>query len=265
MISRLPNAPLTEVVFEMQWKMVENPSLPIPIDPGYPLLVDVLTSYSKKKGFDTIKDFHPGYTGFGRSISRRFYKGEQSFPLLQIGPGIFAANESIEYEWNSFKKMAADGASEIVRNYPQLRNFPHEILHLELRYLDTFEESLVGSSNILDFINQATESEIKLPSFWDRSFFKKEKRGRIQIDADVKDMPDSIFSINIASAKKDEVPVIRMESKVITAGTKLIATGKVETFSSKLDIWMEKAHEKTSESFKELIKPDVFEKFEKAK
>ena len=127
----------------MQWGILNSP--PIPLDPGYPFVLDAFTSFANKLGFNKIQEFHGEYTGFGRSVSRRFYKAEGDFPLLQLGPGLFAANDSVDYDWQSFKKIVNKGASTVVANYPTLANFSLDIIQLEIRYLDTFEMSLLQS------------------------------------------------------------------------------------------------------------------------
>ena len=136
MPSRLPNAPLIEVVFELHWKLEDFPQRPLAIDPGYATLADLFEGYAKRKGFGRQTELQPGYGGVGETVSRRFYKGEASFPIMQLGHGLYAANASVEYEWNSFRKLAIDGASFVVENYPKLRNFDLSITRLEIRYID---------------------------------------------------------------------------------------------------------------------------------
>jgi uncharacterized protein (TIGR04255 family) len=259
MNSRLPKAPLTEVVFEMRWDTLPAP--PLPVDPGYPVLLDAFSNYARKRGFDSIEDKMPQYAGVGRSISRRFRIGQDAFPLLQLGHGLYAANESVNYEWASFKQMAADGASCIIDAYPKLEKFDLTISHVELRYIDTFEETLVGTTDIAEFINRATEEKVVLSPFWAGKLLSGEHRGRIHFESDVKKLPGSVFFVDFASAKRDEAPVIRMETKVVWSGSGLFPVRSASYFSKKLEPWLEHAHEVTHNSFFEIIKPTVLDRF----
>ncbi len=259
MISRLPKAPLTEVVFEMRWNTLPAP--PLPIDPGYPVLLDAFSNYAHKKGFDSIEDKQPPYAGIGSSISRRFRTGQDAFPLLQLGHGLYAANESVNYDWASFKQMAADGASCIIDAYPRLKNFELDISHVELRYIDTFEETLVGTTDIAKFLNLATEEKLMLSPFWTGKLLSGDQRGRIRFESDVRKLPGAVFFVDIATAKREETPVIRMETKVFWSGTKLFPVRNATKFSTKLEPWLERAHEVTHKSFLEIIKPAILDAF----
>jgi uncharacterized protein (TIGR04255 family) len=97
----------------------------------------------KKIGFGTTKDMsHPLQTG-PHGVVRRFYKAaDKPFPIMQIGSGIFASNESSEYEWRSFKSQVTRGLRTLLKVYPKLDFFTLRPSHLELRYVDIFGTSL---------------------------------------------------------------------------------------------------------------------------
>ena len=258
---RLPNAPLIEVVFEMRWALEATTDLPLPVDPGYATLLDAFDGYAQKKGFDRLVSLRHGYGGLGDSVSRRYYKGEDSFPLLQLGHGIFAANASTEYEWKAFKKFALDAASFVVANYPKFKNFNFSVRHLELRYTNAFEEALADAANWIDFFNKATTGHINLPDYLNNTAFKPERRGRFLIESDTKNPRDSIFSLELASARKADVPALRMTNKVFKFGEGIIPSTKIEKFGSALDGWLEAAHNFTSESFKQILTEEFRQNF----
>jgi hypothetical protein len=89
----------------------------------------------KKVGFGSTRDMsHPLQTA-AHSVVRRFYKAkDRPFPIMQIGPGIFATNESSEYDWRLFKKQAEQGIRALLRSYPKLDFFILKPIHMELRY-----------------------------------------------------------------------------------------------------------------------------------
>lgn len=264
MIGRLPKPPLAEVVFEMRWAVVEGPTLPLPFDPAYPQLLDAFSAYAKGQGFSATKEMQPPYFGLPKSISRRFYKSDDaSFPLLQIGPGVLAVNESVNYEWPVFKKMAVEAAVAVVANFPKLQGFGLTIEYLELRYIDTFDQKFIGDVDFVGFINEATTARLEWPSVEIDSARKfPAYRGRLHIENDLRRPAGAAFFVDIASAKKaDDTSAIRMETKVFSKGQDIIPAKSDKRFSPKLSEWMECAHDATSESFKRFIRPMIFEKF----
>jgi uncharacterized protein (TIGR04255 family) len=203
---------------------------------------------------------HKKYTGIGNSISQRFYREDSDFPLYQLGHGIYAANDSVNYEWELFRRFAADGAIEVFKNYPKFKEHRLNIKQLEVRYINIFEESLTGSSDLVKFIEEGTQIRLDLPKFWDSQKLKKQRRGRIQIEADTK-LPGTVFFIDLTTAKREATPVIRLEIKILSRGDKLLAAQNSRSFSKKLTEWMEAAHNLTSPAFKELVSENAFEQF----
>ena len=80
-----PNAPLAEVVFELRWRLVGDPSLPLPFhtDPGLLPALSQFTVEAARLGFGATRDMsRPQETG-AYGIIRRFYKSvDKPFPLL---------------------------------------------------------------------------------------------------------------------------------------------------------------------------------------
>jgi len=264
MIKKLPKPPLTEVVFEMRWKMLTNDTIPFPYDPSYPQLLDTFSKYAAAKGFVDQEDTQAPYSILALQIARRFQqKDSKSFPLLQIGPGLYAANESVNYDWDAFKKMAIDGASVIESSFPKLDAFGFNLDRLELRYIDTFDEDLIGTADLLDFMNKATTASVSIPELVGKDRLKSKYRGRIFFEADAKKPSGSVLSIDLISAarKKSGSAVIRMTTKVFSREDTVFPKSS-KRWSQKLDDWLEDAHHLTSTSFRRFVRPEVYEKFQ---
>src|SRR5262245_8926214 len=144
----LPNAPLVEAVFEFRWALAGPQELPpiVRTDPAYWATRDEFTIKARKMGFGTTREMAgPQEVPGGHTVGRRFYIAEgQEFPLLQIGPGIFASNQSAEYEWQGFKKQTLRGLDALLTSYPSLPSISMTPTYLELRYIDAFDASLLG-------------------------------------------------------------------------------------------------------------------------
>ena len=88
MSSKLPNAPLIEVVFELRWKLSGPEKAPPPMlsDPGYSVLLDGFSHSIRKAGFKHVQRMADEGMLLGYSIDRRFYRAEgRAFPLVQVG------------------------------------------------------------------------------------------------------------------------------------------------------------------------------------
>ena len=89
-VERLPNAPLSEVVFEMHWALEGAGERPTHLqwDPGYPALADAFTDEAKKAGFGVVRDLHLPTEIVGQSVLKCFYKekGRQDIPQKNSYP-----------------------------------------------------------------------------------------------------------------------------------------------------------------------------------
>ena len=165
-IARLPKAPLAEVVFELRWKLQGPPDSPpvLKADPGLLPLLDNFTNRMKKAGFGFSREMSPPLQTGGYGVARRFYKSSDSpFPIMQVGPGIFATNESSLYEWSAFKAQINVGLGAILDSYPKLGFYKLEPSYVELRYIDVFDGSLLGKATLFDFAERGTSLKFQLP------------------------------------------------------------------------------------------------------
>jgi uncharacterized protein (TIGR04255 family) len=202
----------------------------------------------------------------GHTISKRFYLAPDcEFPILQIGPGIFAANQSSDYEWNSFKKLVIDGVRAVLSSYPsQPAHFPLTPTHLELRYVDAFDRSLVGTTDIVQFLKVGTRMRIELPEFLrDASAFAGDLTGRVLLQRRLKKRKESQFNFDLGSGSRKGEKILRLETKVVTMDSGVPKLRKQATFLNELGNWLEFAHDVTSPCFKSLVTDDLMKKFER--
>ena len=157
--------------------------------------------------------------------------------------------------------MSLDGAAVVERSYPEFKDFNFAVTRLELRYLDAFEESLTRSTDLIDFLREGANARVALPKFWSSKLFNKTKSGCLLVETELRHLPGAKFSIDLASAKKEDIRILRMESKVFSAGDNLLSRREAK-FSAALDNWLFKAHEVTSPAFKAFINDELLKKFQ---
>jgi hypothetical protein len=265
---RLPNAPLVEAVFEMRWTLQGTPGTPLYQDPGFLPMRDLFTKNVARLGFVEMRDMIvPEDLLVGYGIARRFYLAkDRDFPLMQMGPGIFASNQSAEYDWPSFKKQVLDGLRAAIASYPVLPNYPLSPCHLELRYLDAFDAGLVGTTDMVQFLAAGTSMKLDVPpSLKSKKIFGDELQGRVLLQTSAKNWKATQFIFDLASGRRNEEAILRLETKVVTTAEGTPKLKKPQAFLSKVGKWLEFAHDITSPFFKDFVKPPVMQKFEKAK
>ena len=203
--TRLPRAPLAEAVFEMRWKLPGPPEAPaiLKSDPGLILLIEKFTARMKKLGFGHFTDMSPPFQTAGYGIARRYFKkATMPFPIMQVGHGIFATNESALYEWSVFKKQVRTGLLALLESYPKLGIIVLEPCYLELRYIDAFDKSLLGKAAVFDFLKRGTTLEINPPDILnDAQRFAGDAEGRFIFSRELKGWKGSRFVLDIGSGK----------------------------------------------------------------
>ncbi|HOJ93506.1 MAG TPA: TIGR04255 family protein [Dictyoglomaceae bacterium] len=157
----LKNKPLMEAIFEMQWKL-QGPDSEMGIDPYYKILIGRI--------YDRVKDEYPFYeplqtVDIPDEIARyivqyRFRKGENKWPLIQIGPGVITLNDTEEYVWEDFEERIHRIVNVLFEVYPDAEN-NLRINHLLLRYIDAIEFNY-EEDNIFSFLKKNLKVNIEL-------------------------------------------------------------------------------------------------------
>jgi uncharacterized protein (TIGR04255 family) len=262
--SQLPNAPLVEAVFELRWGLKKEPGQPLPLatDPGYPILAEEFGSDAPQHGFRVPRKMGPESLLFAYGIGIRFYKKEdQPFPIWQIGPGIFAANDSAAYEWLAFKRLVLDGTELLLSCYPTMKSFSFEPNYLELRYVDSFDSSIIGHSDLLGFLNEHTSFHLEVPQFLQKKPISKPPTGRLEFTYPVTDTRDTWFGVSIATGQFKNKDTIALISKVFTKSEKLNVGDSNASRLTFVEQWLEKSHAITSPFFKEFVSEPLMNHF----
>jgi uncharacterized protein (TIGR04255 family) len=234
-------------------------------DPGLIPLLDQFTKEMKKVGFGYTRDMtHPLQTA-PHGVVRRFFKAQdRPFPIMQIGPGIFATNESSEYDWKLFKQQVQRGIAALLRSYPKLNFFNLNPIHVELRYIDAFPASMVGSAALFPFLKEQTTLKIELPEMLtDKKRFEQDVKGRFLYRARLKAKKHSELQLDLGAGKDTQTgeELVRMETKVFSLASDVPPLGNSSKSRKAIDSWLEMAHGITSPLFKQIIKPTALAKY----
>jgi uncharacterized protein (TIGR04255 family) len=265
--TQLPSAPLTEVIFELRWELQPAPP---PFGLYDPALIPTVQQFSvemERMGYHHHQDMgHPTQMA-PHSVFRRFsLSSETLFPLMQIGSGIFATNQSVHYEWTSFRAQILNGVRALFIAYPKSRDVPLKPAHLELRYVDVFSKEIIGGGSIYDFARTGTSVAFSLQKVMaDKEKFWGAPVGRFFQERPLRERKDSRFGFDLASGQSGETKeeIVQLISKVVSTGNGVPALKSPKLFLPKLREWLDFAHGVTSPFFKSFIKPEVMKKFQR--
>lgn len=240
-MSKLPNAPLIEVIFEIRWQITNQNDI---VEFQY-LHGDLYSQL--KKDFPIRENLLPPEMPIDalRGVPVfRFRKEKNGYPLYQLGPGLLTINITDDnYYWDKFEKQINDILDSFVNVYPRsskLKFIP------SLAYVDFFELN-TPPNNPLDFINQNLNIKIE------QSFINEplENKG-LNFLLNYK-MEQDLLSLDIKSGQYNKIPGLVLQSKFI---------GENNVYSREsLTNWINHSHKILSEVFKNIIKEDLYKTF----
>ena len=155
----LKNKPLVEAIFELRWEL--QGTAPNQRDPHYTLLVGRI--------YDKLSKEYPHHEKLAAAnipeeiaaylIQHRFRKGEDQWPLVQIGPGIITLNDTDGYIWQAFEKKVSSLIKAFCLSHPIKEHL--QIMSLQLRYIDAIDFDL-NNQDLFDFLSTMMKTKINL-------------------------------------------------------------------------------------------------------
>jgi uncharacterized protein (TIGR04255 family) len=238
-MSKLPKAPLIEVVFELRWKVYPNEFQTIQYLPG-----DLYPHFKNKYPFREVIE---GIPLFGQAPSSRFRTGQNDYPLIQIGSGIFTVNTNdTKYFWDEYESSVIEAIQKLTEVYSFKEN--HNVT-LTLRYID-FIKFDFDKENVLEFLDKKLHIKIA-QSFYDSNELAK----NLFLNLNYR---NELGALNVAiNQGKDSLNVdgiiiqTNVTSNVISSTLTL----------NEVKIWLNQAHEVTSDIFKKMTKGYLQEEF----
>ncbi len=148
-ISKLPNSPLQEVIFELilnQEVDLNGNSTEESFDMAQGVFdKSVLSEFNHRV---TIP-FPPSIRIFPR-IKHQYWTNQGQWPVVQIGPGILTVNDTdVNYEWAKFYPLIIQNINRLIESYSK----ELDISKVALRYIDAVELGGANSEQKPDFIN----------------------------------------------------------------------------------------------------------------
>ena len=245
-IRQLLNKPLVEAIVELQWHVSPDQG-----DPHYTLFPGRL--------YDRVASLYPFHEPLPASIipqpviqnivQHRFRSKENSWPLIQVGPGIVTFNDTEGYTWENFGQQAKELVQNVFQTYPK----PEElrITSLLLRYIDAVELGNVRS-DVFHFLEDKLKTKIVLPSeLFDNVPVDKVPTG-FNFRADfAATNPKGSIAVRFATGTRQDKPSLIWETAVHSRGA------DIPEMPDGFGDWVEAAHRLTDDWFFKLIEGEL--------
>lgn len=238
-MSKLPKAPLLEVIFEIKWDITNNNDI-VKFQYLHGDLYSILKNdYPKRENLvpaevpiDIMKN----------NVMYRFKK-DTGYPLVQIGPGILTLNTIDNlYFWDNYRDEIIKVTNSLSEVFPEINQTN---LFLTLTYLDFFEID-IETENVIEFINSNLNLNIN------QTFIENENTKEINLTFSYK-IGDNTLILDLRNGNVNN-------KKGIILQTKLIGNKKKYTNTEQLE-WLNNAHETCSDIFKKITTENFYNSF----
>jgi|GEM_PF-114585 uncharacterized protein (TIGR04255 family) len=249
-MSRLANAPLQEVIFEVGWALDLDPSSGIESDTRFGLALGALKTLVKDKfphHVARVPFYELAPHAFNRKAVMQFRKEPNGRPLLQLGPGVFTVNDTDkDYDWDdSFKPTLIYGLDKLEEAYDGTLLYDQVVL----RYIDSVRVRDYGFTDWGSFIAEHLH-------FSYQNGFAKDL------------VPTDVSFQQLFECKNGDQLQIQVGSGSDSEGEprliwQTILQRKQAFDKAGLLAWGEEAHAYSSVIFKQFCKPDFYASFHK--
>lgn len=254
MAKELKSKPLVEAIMEIRWKLQGLPTEP-QVDPHYKLLLGRL--------FDRMLKDYPEHEQLptanvpdelvGHVVQHRFRVAANSWPLVQVGPGVFTINSTADYKWPDFRPRVLSATERLFDAHPKVGEL--KITNLILRYIDAVDFDF-GGGNTFEFLKDKLKLNVSLPEalFKDTSVENKPNSFTWQCTFKCQ-KPKGLISVRFATGQRNNVPAVIWETTVESKGDNLPEMPK------DFERWLDAAHDITDDWFFKMIEGDLERRF----
>jgi uncharacterized protein (TIGR04255 family) len=241
-MSKLPNAPLVEVVFELRWSVNDKSDL---MEAEY-LYGDIYAEIKNK--YPHRERILPIEIPVELTINKPVYRyraNKNDYPLVQVGPGLLTLNTTANlYEWNFF----FNDAKELIKTFLKIfKPKKEKKINLSLLYLDFFPFDF-KNEDVTKFINENLNIKIE-QSFIENVRYPKEINIAYSFDIEHGELKVSLQK-GINNSKNEG---LLLQSRINGA--------PIQPENDLITEWINNSHGICSNLFKELTKGQLYESF----
>jgi len=245
----LDNAPLKEVLFELQWEVDFLPEQGIRNDSGFEQAVLRFTQACQQDFKDVVllKPENIPPAAFIHRVTHRFFKIQGQHPLYQMGPGVFTVNDNNRnYSWADFEPLILNGLTCLRASYKK-ELIPAKV---QLRYIDRVSPFIFDDSNKFEFLREHLQVNAESYPFIEGELQDIQFIKRFLIDEN--SFINLLISTSVDKETKEEV----IEWHTFVSNNKRLTW-------EELGAWIANAHVICSKTFKSMISKQLYEYFSK--
>ncbi|MPN05568.1 hypothetical protein SDC9_152819 [bioreactor metagenome] len=242
-MSKLPKAPLVEVIFEIRWNSQKASDL----NDFQMLLGSMYTKLEKSYPLRTNLRPDPNIP-FGMFLGNptHRFQSKEGYPLFQLGPGVLSVNTIDNvYEWDNF----VETIKQVVEVFFELFHPSEQKATFTLKFLDFFKFDFQNNC-LLDFVGSKLNIKIN-------SKFLKEKPQKFTFGTTY-EINNKVFALNINTglntADNNKVNGLIVESSIAQ-------NVNFSEIKSELEKYLRESHDYLGTFFKEMTKGDLYESF----
>jgi len=238
--SKLKNAPLIEVIFELHWHDTADANGST-TDEGFDLAQGKFAEKIKSE-FPLHKKLIPeGFPIriFGAPL-HQYRKNELEWPVIQHGQGVFSVNETENgYEWQkTFRPTIIESVKKLLDSYEE----PLKFNRVKLQYIDAWD---IKKTNPKDFMKENLQTDIQT------NFEISGKLNNFSVFQAFELEDGSEAQLNISSGINNK----NQEQAVIwTTSVEKISEFKLPDIIA----WLDNAHDVTSKLFVQMLNPKFY-------
>ena len=241
-MSKLPNAPLIEVIFEIRWEMKSQKEFD-----KFELLIGSMHD-ALKDCFPVMRNLKPEShlpSNFFNNVPTFRFEANEGYPLYQLGPGVLSVNTVDSfYEWTNFRDLVFD----VCKCFFERMDFePDNRITSSLKYLDFYA---------------IDSAKTDLNEFYKKNFKIEIKSHLFPSD------PKPLFS-NYSTAHLTDYGVLGIQittgaynsKKGVVVDNTLTGQFNSSNYNEITEKWIEDAHTSLGNFFKEMTKGELYETY----
>lgn len=245
-MSRLPNAPLQEVIFEVRWELEQQEGAPLPLDPRFELGLGAFRRLVKEDLPEVTRKYPEQIPVqlLPHAASWQFRPKPAGWPLVQLGHGVLTVNDTDRaYDWDTvffpLVKRALDWLGQAYEGSPVFSM-------AELRYIDSVRLADHGfrdwssfvSENLNISVHNGFRPNAKVLDTGLHQVYEMDTGGQV------------LVAVN--SGKRENEDAMIWQTAIHQPGP---------FGNNDLLTWADDAHRLSKELFKEICKPHFHERF----
>lgn len=245
----LPNKPLVETILEVKWGAPDRP------DPAYPMIVGRLYERVRDE-YAEVEDLPLAQLPAVVAVQvprHRFRVAKGQWPLVQIGPGVAALNDTEGYSWRTFRDRALDFFPHLKCAHPQPDEMP--ITSLRLEYIDAVEFDF-SEADLRSFLRDKLHISVGLPEtvFEGQPVDNRPKQAVVQLAFPTR-APAGLMQLSVRTGTHEGQPAVIINTSVSSAEADAVAGWHAPA------VWLDAAHGLIRHWFFALVQGDLLQEF----